>query len=343
MGKLATLPAELNELKRTIVEHYWLGIGCARASVEAKQEAVVHAFIVGRAASQARAAIPGDTEFGHWLEEAAVSDRGQRMDRRKVWRCMELYRAHAANLPLLTSAVPNKGNIKLLSGEIETATGGKTLHQLELDLGLRKPRGKRPQKPPHAEFEKMTPKERRAAAFLWATNLRIEINDMLSVHEKHLDDDSNHYLIRTFAELLDRCGALFRDGRVMLEGEPANALDDNVSTFWHSQYSSDKVQPPHHLIIDFGKTLNVASVIYTPRADMPNGRVKDYEIYLSEDEAQWGEPAAKGTMDRRAREETIKLSQVVKARFMKFVVLNEQSNQPFGSVAELDVVEAPGQ
>ena len=87
----------------------------------------------------------------------------------------------------------------------------------------------------------------------------------------------------------------------------------------------------------------MASVIYTPRADNANGRVKDYEIYLSEDNTQWGEPAVKGTMGRRAREETIRLTQPVKARFMKFVILNGQSSQPFGSVAELDVVEAAGQ
>jgi beta-galactosidase len=127
------------------------------------------------------------------------------------------------------------------------------------------------------------------------------------------------------------------------EGQPANVLDNNPSTFWHSQYTPENVPPPHHLTIDFGKLLKVASVIYTPRADNANGRVKDYEIYLSEDGTQWSERAAKGTMGRRAREETIQLPQPLKARFMKFVILNEQTGQPFGSVAELDVVEATGQ
>jgi beta-galactosidase len=127
------------------------------------------------------------------------------------------------------------------------------------------------------------------------------------------------------------------------EGEPVNVLDDNPSTYWHSQYTPENVPPPHHLTIDFGKLLNVASVIYTPRADNANGRVKDYEIYLSEDGAQWGDPAAKGTLGRRARDETIQLPQPLKARFLKFVILNEQAGQSFGSVAELDVVEATGQ
>jgi hypothetical protein len=127
------------------------------------------------------------------------------------------------------------------------------------------------------------------------------------------------------------------------EGDPAHVFDDNASTFWHSEYTPVNVPPPHHLLVDFGREMNVASVIYTPRADNPNGRVKEYEIYLGADGAEWGPPVAKGAMGRRGREETIRLEQPVKARFMKFVILNEQSNQPFGSVAELDVEEASGQ
>jgi beta-galactosidase len=124
------------------------------------------------------------------------------------------------------------------------------------------------------------------------------------------------------------------------EGEPANVLDGNPGTFWHSRYNPDAARPPHHLVIDFSRSLNVSAVIYGARTDSANGRVRDYEIYLSEDGKQWGDPAAKGSMGRRPREETIRLPQPVRARFMKFVVLNEQTSQPFGAIAELDVIEA---
>ena len=53
--------------------------------------------------------------------------------------------------------------------------------------------------------------------------------------------------------------------------------------------------------------------------------VRDYEIYLGDNPQEWGSPAAKGRFRRNAEEETIRLSQPVKARYLKFVALSEQS------------------
>ena len=124
------------------------------------------------------------------------------------------------------------------------------------------------------------------------------------------------------------------------EGDPIHAIDGNPDTFWHSRWSGEPAQPPHHLIIDFGQPLNVAAIIYTARKDMENGHVRDYEIYLSDNPSDWGTPAAKGRIRRNAEEETIRLSQPVKARYLKFVALSEQSGQPYATVAELEVEEA---
>ena len=124
------------------------------------------------------------------------------------------------------------------------------------------------------------------------------------------------------------------------EGEPIPAIAGDPDTFWHSRWSGEPAQPPHHLVIDFGKPLNVAAILYTARKEMTNGHVRDYEIYLSDNPQEWGSPAAKGRFRRNAEEETIRLSQPVKARYLKFVALSEQSGQPFATIAELDVEEA---
>ena len=127
------------------------------------------------------------------------------------------------------------------------------------------------------------------------------------------------------------------------EGDPVHAVDGDPDSFWHSRWSGTPAQPPHFLVIDFTKTLNVATVTYTARKDMDNGHVKDYEIYLSDDPKTWGAPAAKGTFRRNAAEQTIRLPKPVAARYLKFVALNEQSGRSFATVAELDVTEAKGQ
>jgi beta-galactosidase len=124
------------------------------------------------------------------------------------------------------------------------------------------------------------------------------------------------------------------------EGEPAHAVDGDPDTFWHSRWSGDAANPPHFLVIDFTRQLNVATITYTARKENANGHVRDYEIYLSDNSRDWDRPAAKGRFRRDAEEETIRLPEPVKARYHKFVALSEQAGQPFASVAELDVEEA---
>ena len=125
------------------------------------------------------------------------------------------------------------------------------------------------------------------------------------------------------------------------EGDVDHAVDGDWDTFWHSRWSGQEVQPPHYLVIDYGKTLNMASVLYVARGDgNNNGRIRDYEVYASEDPQRWGSPVAKGRFSRREVEQSIEFPHPVKARYLKFVALSEERGQPFAAVAELEVTEA---
>jgi beta-galactosidase len=68
-----------------------------------------------------------------------------------------------------------------------------------------------------------------------------------------------------------------------------------------------------------------------------NGRIKDYEIYVSEDGKAWGEPVAKGTWQNSGNEQIAKFKTPVKGRHLKLVALSEASGQKFATIAELDV------
>ncbi len=125
------------------------------------------------------------------------------------------------------------------------------------------------------------------------------------------------------------------------EGEPEHAVDGNEDTFWHSHWSGGEVpNPPHYLVIDYGKPLDMTGIRYVARTDSENGHVKEYEIYLSNDGQDWGAPAAKGRIARDAKDEIIPLRQPANARYVKFVALSEQNGQPFASVGELEVLPA---
>ena len=125
------------------------------------------------------------------------------------------------------------------------------------------------------------------------------------------------------------------------EGEPGNAVDGQDGTFWHSRWSRDAPAHPHWLAADFGQTLNVASVTVLPRqGGNANGRIKDYEVYVSADGKAWGEPVAKGTWKKSGNEQTAKLKTPAKGRYLKLVALSEVDGQKFASIAEIDVQEA---
>jgi beta-galactosidase len=125
------------------------------------------------------------------------------------------------------------------------------------------------------------------------------------------------------------------------EGEPIHAIDEDPDTFWHSRYSGGVVKHPHFLVIDFKKPLDIAGVTYTARRDMANGRIKDYEIYFSNDPEKWGEPAARGVFrDRARRPQEVILPAPVNARYMKIVALSELTGQDFATIAEIGIIPA---
>ena len=130
----------------------------------------------------------------------------------------------------------------------------------------------------------------------------------------------------------------FEDG----EGNPEHAIDGDPSTFWHSHWSGTEAQPPHYLVVDYGRLLEIAGFSYTARIDSDNGHVKDYEVYLSTDGKEWNSPAAKGSFASDAEAETVRFPKPVSARYLKFVALSEQHGRAFASVAELQVIQTAG-
>jgi beta-galactosidase len=64
------------------------------------------------------------------------------------------------------------------------------------------------------------------------------------------------------------------------DGSATNAFDALPATFWHTQWEGAKPSHPHHLVIDLGSEQAVGGVRYLPRQDSPNGRIKDFRLYL---------------------------------------------------------------
>jgi beta-galactosidase len=66
------------------------------------------------------------------------------------------------------------------------------------------------------------------------------------------------------------------------EGDLAdNAIDGDSDTFWHTLWSAPHPSHPHTLVVDLGEEQEISGVRLLPRQDSPNGRIKDYRLYLS--------------------------------------------------------------
>jgi beta-galactosidase len=114
-----------------------------------------------------------------------------------------------------------------------------------------------------------------------------------------------------------------------------NAIDDDESTIWHTQYNPSTPDCPHELVIDMGHTYRINTFSYKGRTDGSNGRVINYEVYFSNNPKIWGEPAASGSFRDVSDVQTIAVTGTVEARFLRFVAKSVVNNNKYASAAEL--------
>jgi beta-galactosidase len=66
------------------------------------------------------------------------------------------------------------------------------------------------------------------------------------------------------------------------DGRADNVFDLQATTFWHTQWDGAQPPHPHELVLDLGNSQTIAGLRYLPRQDSPNGRIKNYRVYLSQ-------------------------------------------------------------
>ena len=124
------------------------------------------------------------------------------------------------------------------------------------------------------------------------------------------------------------------------EGLARHALDNDPSTFWHTNWSSTQEKHPHDIQIDLGETVTLIGFTQLPRQGQSNGRIRQYKFYAGTDADHWGDPVAEGTFANNNELQTVRFDTPVEARFIKLVALDESSGQYYTTIAELDVMAA---
>jgi len=117
--------------------------------------------------------------------------------------------------------------------------------------------------------------------------------------------------------------------------EGGKAIDGDPATMWHTAWTGDKKPYPHEIRIELAKDVEIYGFNCLLRQDgNRNGRVAEYECYISPDGTIWGTAAAKGIL----KEEPVRFDKPARGRFFRFVALKGYNNDPYASIAELDLV-----
>ena len=122
------------------------------------------------------------------------------------------------------------------------------------------------------------------------------------------------------------------------DGAAANAFDGDPSTLWVTQWYGGSPAHPHELQISLGGLYEVSGLLYLPRQDGgDNGRIRQYEIYVSTDGVSWGSLVASGIFPDTAAGQEV-LFAPVPATHVRLVALNAYDGDPWTAVAELNVI-----
>ncbi len=116
------------------------------------------------------------------------------------------------------------------------------------------------------------------------------------------------------------------------------AFDDDPSTYYHVPYGSNKPRP-HELAIDLGAEYEFTEFYYTANDNYSSpweGRIKDYNLFVSADGLDWGTPVAAEQFFNTPYRQYILLPKTV-ARYIKLSALNVHSNDDRTSIAEIDI------
>ena len=122
--------------------------------------------------------------------------------------------------------------------------------------------------------------------------------------------------------------------------EPALANDGDPATYWQTEFVGATPGYPHELVVDLGETRIVDGLLYVPRQDSAKGRVKAFEVRLSDDGKSWNAPVAEGVWSDDPAHKYVVIPGR-KARYVALRGLGEVNGLPSMSAAELIVDAAP--
>ena len=95
---------------------------------------------------------------------------------------------------------------------------------------------------------------------------------------------------------------------------------------------------PHEIQINLGASYSVSGIRYLPRQDggggAANGRIGQYEVYVSTDGVNWGTAVATGTFANNASQKEVRFTAKT-GQYLRLRALSEVNGNPWTTAAEI--------
>jgi len=114
-------------------------------------------------------------------------------------------------------------------------------------------------------------------------------------------------------------------------GEVRNLLDGDAATIWHTEWRAKSPGYPHWVLLEIEEPLTIRGLRLQPRQDGANGRIGEYNVFISTDGKRWG----KGVVARGS----VNFETPRTGRFVKLLALKPVNpDHPWASLAELELI-----
>jgi hypothetical protein len=115
------------------------------------------------------------------------------------------------------------------------------------------------------------------------------------------------------------------------------SFDGNTATIWHTRWTTGDDLYPHEMSITLKEKYRIFEFEYLTRQEGVNGRIKAFEIYISNDSINWGSPVATGSFINTSAPQTVKFPSGVEGKYFRIKALSEINGNPWASAAEFSL------
>ena len=124
------------------------------------------------------------------------------------------------------------------------------------------------------------------------------------------------------------------------EGEPMNAFDGDLTTYWHTQYGAGEPKHPHVITGYLEMPSEIVGFEYYARPGNQNGRIDKFELHVSMDGTTFQKVASGSLMNAEGAQRSILEKPIRGVSAVKLVAVSEVNGQPWASAGEIRILKA---